>query len=465
VSSYGSAVYGIDVYSATSIGVTPAAAAAAGGAVTFTGSPITLAVIAATAPAAGGAVNLAAAAAASLSVTPAAAPAQGEAVTLDIIGPQYISVTSAGRAIRFLPALFVADKQNQLYDDISTQLGEGLVVLDLDLDGAKMTFTATLKTKRAISPFVDFVAPFVRILYEDGTEDYEQVGLYVLVPAPSTHHPGGSLLADSSGGTFQEIDGRDLCWLLASDHSDATTSMALGANVINDALDELSEAGITRVNIPASSYVSTKAVDWEPGTSRLQRVNDRLMMAGYYTVCFDRHGIAMSFPYRDLATTQASVTYTGDTGSRIVPPVLDEPDLTRLANRVVVIGTDPAQAPIYAIRENTDPLSPVSYDNLGGIWITRTEEIPDIQTQDAADDLADELIRNGASFYRSLTIQTLPDPTRNPREVYAVELSNEDGVVADGKWHCSGWELPLSNEVQAMTHFLNREEAFVAATP
>jgi hypothetical protein len=187
------------------------------------------------------------------------------------------------------------------------------------------------------------------------------------------------------------------------------------------------------------------------------------MMAGYYTLAFDRHGIAISRPYNDLSTAEPAVTYTGTTGSQIVPPVEDEPDFTRFCNRVVVIGTDPATEPIYAIRENTDPLSPASFDNLGQ-WISRTEENPDIQTQDAADSLANELIRNGASYYRTLRIQTLPDPTRQPREVYAVELENADGVVADGKWHCSGWELRIA-PVEPMLHFLNREQAFESSEP
>jgi hypothetical protein len=383
---------------------------------------------------------------------------------IDSYGSTYITQTSAGRAIRFLPALFVADKNNQLGDDISNQLSEGVVTLDLDLDASKMSFTASMKSKRAVSAFADFVAPFVRILYEDGTEDYEQVGLYTLVPPPSQHYPGRALVAEDVGGTFQELDGRDLSWLLAADHSTATTSMASGTNVIASAISDLASGGITRHNIPASAYTSTKAVDWPPGTSRLQRVNDRLMMAGYYTLAFDRHGIATSRAYHDLATAQPAVTYTGATGSQIVPPVEDEPDFSRFCNRVVVIGTDPAQEPIYAIRENTDPLSAASFDNLGQ-WVSRTEENGEIQTQTAADSLADELIRSGVGYYRTLRIQTLPDPTRQPREVYELDLENADGVVADGKWHCSGWELTMSTKVEPMIHYLNREEKFDPSTP
>jgi hypothetical protein len=379
-------------------------------------------------------------------------------------GTDAITATAPGRAVRFLPALFTANKQNQLYDDISAQMDEGRVLLDLDLDGAKMSFEARMTTKRAVSPFVDFVAPFIRLVYEDGSEDYEQVGLFALVLASAEHYPGRAVGDSTQGGSFQQLDGRDLCWLLAADHATSTVNMDSGDNVIVEAIADLAAGGITRVNIPASAYTTSKDVSWPPGTSRLRRVNDRLMMAGYYTVTFDRHGIATSKPYTDLASAQPAVTYSGGTGSRIVPPIADTPDMTRFCNRVVVVGTDPALEPVYAIRENTDPLSPASFGNLGGQWISRTEENPEIQTQDAADALADALIRNGASYYRTLTIQTLPDPTRQPREVYGVELTNADGTVADGLWHCSGWELPIK-PLEAMTHYLNREQALTPSTP
>lgn len=375
---------------------------------------------------------------------------------VDFFGTAGEVATASGQNVRFLPALFTASKQNQLYDDISTELASGSVELDLDLDGAKMKFMGLMKSPRDVSPFVDFVAPFLRLIYEDGTEDYEQVGLFCLLPSRTDSVPGG---------TLQELQGVDLCWLLDADHSTATIDMALGANVIDDAIDDLALGGITRHRIPVSSYVSTKAVSWPPGTSRLRRVNDRLMMAGYYTLCFDRHGVGMSLPYNDLSDVEPAVVYSTGAGTRLVPPTSDEPDSTGICNRVVVISTDPATTPIYSVKENTDPLSPVSFDNLGGIWLSVTHEVSELQTQGAADDLAAEMLRNGASYMRHITLQTLPDPYRQPREVYQLDISNPDGVVADGKWRCSGWVLSLDWASPVMVHEIARQQAFVASTP
>lgn len=371
-------------------------------------------------------------------------------------GDQRISTTRPGRAVRFLPALFTATMDNQILEDITPQMVRGEVTLDLDLDGSKMSFSAEMRRKREVRPLQDFVAPFLRLVYEDGTEDWEQVGLFVLLPPPATHYPGAS---------FYQLDGRDLCWFLDASQTPIIVNDGPSSTPVGRVRQALNSVGITRQSLPLDGVNYTRAVSWEPGASRLRRINDRLATAGYYSLWFDRHGVATSRPYADLATAQPAVTYTSDTGSRIVPPIEEEPDWTRVCNRVIVLGTDPGADQIVAVRENNDPTSPVSYQNMDA-WITRTIEAPEIQTQEAADAMAENVIREGASFYRTLTLQTLPDPTRNPREVYALDIRDREGnQIIDGKWRCSGWTLPLNWDDPVMTHQISREQPVAMVTP
>lgn len=370
---------------------------------------------------------------------------------------QRVTQTAAGRAVAYKPALFTATKTNYIMEDISEQMERGEVTLDLDLDGSKMSFSATMRRKREIRPLQDFVAPFLKLIYEDGSVDYEQVGLFVLMPAIAHHYPSDS---------FYEIDGRDLGWLLDANQTPVTVDDTAGMNPIDRAKVALNSVGLTRQSIPLGGPSYTKAVSWGPGTSLFKRINDRFLTAGYYALWFDRHGVATSRPYDDLSTAQPAVRYTSDTGSKIVPPIDEEPDWTRVCNRVVVLGTDPAADQIVAVRENNDPTSPASYQNLGNQWITRTIEAPEIQTQTAADAMAENVIREGASFYRTLTLQTLPDPTRNPREVYELDIRDRTGTqLVSGKWRCSGWTLPLDWNDPVMTHDLSRVEPVQVTTP
>lgn len=375
---------------------------------------------------------------------------------IDSFGDTTIRATPAGRVVAFEPQLYTATKQNLIRDNITDQMISGEVTLDLDSDGSKMTFRAEMKTRRSIRPLMDYVAPFLKIVYEDGSYDLEQVGLFVLIPGSAHHHPGAS--------TY-ELDGRDLCWLLDANQTPITVNDGTGVTPIGQARVALNSVGLTRQAIPLDSANYTSAVSWGPGTSRLKRINDRMQTAGYYSLWFDRHGIATSRPRGDLATAEPAVTYSGASGSRIVPPIDDAPDMTRLCNRAVVIGSDPSNEPIVAVRENNDPTSPVSYQNMDNCWITRTTEDSSIQDQTTANALAEEMVRNGASYSRTLTLQTLPDPTRNPREVYRLDVTNGDGVTIDGLWWCSGWTLSLDWANPVMTHTLHRLEPIQVTTP
>lgn len=358
---------------------------------------------------------------------------------------------AASRAVRIEPALFTATKTNQMLEDISSQMLGGKVTLDLDLDVVKMTFEAEMRSARTVRPLQDFVAPFLRLIYANGTEVLEQVGLFVLLPPIGHHYPSASMY---------ELQGVDFCWLLEANQTPVTVNDSTNSTPVGQAKSALSSVGLSRQAIPRDSTNYSKAVSWGPGTSRLRRINDRFVTAGYYSLWFDRHGVATSRPYDDLATTQPAVTYTSAAGSQIVPPIDDTPDISRICNRVIVLGTDPAAAPIVSIRENNDPTSPVSYQNMGG-WIARTIEDPNIQTQAAADAMAENILREGASFYRTLQLQTVPDPTRNPREVYALNVYDQSSnQLVDGKWRCSGWELSLDWSNPVMVHQLGREEAF-----
>lgn len=365
-------------------------------------------------------------------------------------------MTDPARVVAYEPALYTATKTNQLLEDITAQMVRGEVTLDLDLDGSKMTFTAEMRKKREIRPLQDFVAPFLRLIYEDGSQVMEQVGLFVLLPPPASHYPSDS---------FYQLDGRDLCWLLDANQTPVTVNDSAPSTPVGQAKVALNSVGMTRQSIPNVSAVYTRSVSWGPGTSRLRRINDRFSSAGYYSLWFDRRGVATSRPYDDLATAQPAVTYRSADGSRVVPPIEEQPDWTRVCNRVIVLGTDPAAAQIVAVRENNDIASPASYTNLGG-WITRTIEAPELQTQAAANAMAENILREGASFYRTLTLQTLPDPTRNPREVYALDISDRQGAqLFSGKWRCSGWTLPLDWGDPVMTHQISREEPLSVTTP
>lgn len=367
--------------------------------------------------------------------------------------------TRPGGAFRYIPRLYLADRNNNIGEELTEEGVEGTVTLDVDGLVSKWQLSVALKTYRRVLPLNEFVAPFLELVAEDGSYTSSQLGLYAAVPSDQTHMPSGSR---------STIEGRDLCWLLDADISTEPITMASGANIINDAISDYEDGGWSRYNIPLSSQTSLKAVTWPAGTSRLQRLNERFMAAGYYASCPDRFGALFSMPYRDVAAAEPDVWYDDSYETQLIPVLNDSQDYALMCNRVVVIGTDPTSAPIVSIKENLDPTSPVSFENLmppDGLVVGRREENPELQTQAAADAYAVELLRNGAAYYRRLEVYTLPDPERNPRDVYGFDVSNPDGVVADGKWLCSGYTVNLRANQPVMRHYVSRHEPFTVTTP
>ncbi|MGB3330159.1 MAG: SH3 domain-containing protein [Thermomicrobiales bacterium] len=121
----------------------------------------------------------------------------------------------------------------------------------------------------------------------------------------------------------------------------------------------------------------------------------------------------------------------------------------------------PPPPPITAIRINDDASSSVSTVTLGRRIVRETENLPTIETQAQADAIADRLIQESLSYYRRLTLGTLPDPRRTLHEIYALTLRNRRGdVIADGNWYCRGWTLGFTPDDGEMKHICHRIEPY-----
>ena len=332
-----------------------------------------------------------------------------------------------------------------LIGDVLSHVFNGSVTYDQEAgqEGSQMVLSAMARSPLGVNDF-SYVAPFIRIIREDGNEIYEQLGLYVLIPSGWVAYPGY---------TEYRIEGRDLCWFLASNSTDDVYNVAENDNVVDSIISDLSALGITRHNIPASASVFSKNTSWPADTTWLKIINEKLKMIEYESIAFNRLGIPVSRPKVDPLYSEPAVEYSGGSGSIIVPPIESTPDITAIGNRAVVKSTDPANGQLIAIRINTDPLSPISYANVGNVWITIREESPELQTQAAVNNRAIELLKLGAYFNNKVTLITHPDPYRNPHETYLLsDVQNQNGEVISGKWYATGWTFSLDPDNPQMYH-------------
>lgn len=306
---------------------------------------------------------------------------------------------------------------------------------------AGFTIVPALDDTIDLDPVADHVMPIMRVLVDGNWEEDIPLGLFALtVPEERDVH------------THSEwaVGGSDLSIHLVEDYIDAPYVVAAGANPIsgaNGVEDLLTAAGVTHA-IPPTSATLTVAYVPAVGTPKLEVVNKLLDAASMYNLSFDSNGVARSRIQADLSARTPDATY-GD-GTWIVDPILKKREVTRFANRIIVINTDP-ENPFSVTVENNDPLSPISIPNLG---VTRTKKVALNTLPDAAaaEAWGARYLETEAGLYEARSIQTFPDPRRQFNEVVALEVADETE-----NWFVQNWRLELREGVP-MTYELGRAD-------
>lgn len=350
-------------------------------------------------------------------------------------------------SLQMIPRIYKADRYNVLGEEITEYVHNGMVEYNPDRS-IKMTFQAEIDSEGLISPFTDFLAPFLKIVHDDGHTTENQMGLYAVVPPKQTINQQSRHLT---------IDGRDLTWMLSVDVFENGYSVAAGTNVVTAVETILTSAGFTRFAIAQSSRSLVNAVSWKAGTSKLSVINDLLTGAGYYSLYCLKDGRFSSMPYRPDNNPTVQVTYDTDVHNyiQVVKNITLDTTPDRIANKIVVIKDNANEDPIVVTKINNSPVSPTSTINLG-MTIAKVYTDSQIIDQEAAEVRAQQLLDVASQQYHKLTLATFPDVEREPtNEVYQLNIRDSSGEIAvSGIWRCRGWKIGFTPN-QMMTHDLS----------
>lgn len=361
--------------------------------------------------------------------------------------------TGTGRRglAKLTPRLYITDKLNNIREDISRQMLSGSVEMRTDRR-IKMRFTGRLRNPSVIRPFSDYLAPWLKIEYTDGSVIDEQLGLYSLPPFSS----------DSTYlNTIGDFEALDLGWNLSENTFGNYYTVQAGANVVSTVISILAAEGFTRYSIPASSKTFPKTRTYHITRDKWNICNAMLRSIAYYHMWVDRHGIITSMPYIDYDKAEpAKVLFSGK-GSDLVGSIRKEPLEDSIYNKVRVIGERPkTNTPIIQTLINSNPNSPTSTVSLG-----RTRQMPTIEDSDISDsatatEVARAALQRSSSLYNRYELYTLPDPGRGFFEVYDATVNRLDGIaVMEGRYRVSGWDISLDSRTP-MRHYMNRNELY-----
>jgi hypothetical protein len=239
--------------------------------------------------------------------------------------------------------------------------------------------------------------------------------------------------------TTGKIDGRGLEWILSVDAVTDVYNVNSGVDYLSAVADVIVSSGISRarLSLPASGVLTPGPFTWKHGTSKLAIINELLAAAGYYPLTSDRTGQLTSWPVPDLLTVAPAASYTV-ANAQVVDAVEFQPLLDRFCNKVLVIADDAKRHVFTTILTNSNPANPTSTAALG-ITIIKVYQMPKAATTTQTSIMAHRLLDEGSAIYSQIKIKALPDPTRNPREVVDVDLTDNNGVqIASGNWAVIG---------------------------
>jgi hypothetical protein len=294
--------------------------------------------------------------------------------------------------------LWRATIDNALVEDISANLVDGTVSMDVDRD-IKLSFSVTVRNPSIITPYDDYLAPFIHLTFDDGSPEIsQQVGLYTTVTPPGSYGPTDTV------GTFA-CD--DLTRVLADYAYTDSSSSTAGTTYTGQVGGVATNGGISRHNIPGAADTLPVAQTWPIGTTRLQKANVLLDQLGWYHLGMDLDGkISTPGAPQDLASKEP---YRALTDTDIMSLLDVTPAGQPIANVVLVINDNAAAAPLSSVARNDDPSSPTSTVSIGRS-IMRTVKVSGSTTQAALDASAARYLAESRTQYRTAKLTILHDP-------------------------------------------------------
>lgn len=342
-------------------------------------------------------------------------------------------VTGTGGDIRSWFELWRATIDNVMVEDISRYLNGGSMSMNRD---RAVTTQATfpLRDAAVVNPYIDYLAVFQNIEYEDGRPARrEQLGLFGI------RIPSGTRTTRRADGTYT---GTDISARLQRFAFSDVYNIADGTNYVTAIVAILALAGITRYDIDPTTEVLATPRTFPPGTLYIDAVNTLLEAIGYFNLAATPDGKAMSRPSLDVKYIEPFATITD---AALMGPVDSQPTDNSVSNVVIVVQENPNAVSLWAVRRNDDASSPTSSVSLDGDLV-RVETRSNLENQAAVDALADRLLSEGRSFYQPASIRLLPDPrVVVPGQTIDLNLTGKLAIY-NGRWRVRTATIGFSPE-------------------
>lgn len=193
------------------------------------------------------------------------------------------------------------------------------------------------------------------------------------------------------------------------------------------------------------------AMEWEPGTTKLQALNDMLAAINYESGWFDENGMFRARPYILPTLRGSEFKYATDVTSVITGDVDQTLDIFKIPNKWVLTVSEPDRSVITSTYVNSNPTSPTSTISRGRTIVSVQKEQTAVD-QATLDARAARLAFEASQVYEEITFKTGMMPMHSNNDVYTLHI---DGLSVDNKYLETSWSMDL-NPGSDMTHTVRR---------
>lgn len=368
-------------------------------------------------------------------------------------------VTGSGGHVRVSARLYRANYQNVMLQDLSDYIISGEVTWARDAEVTwALSCSITGDGWAELTPYLDWVAPVLRVEYPDGTVSEDQLGLYLVMDSPETHTESGVVI---------DLRAFDPCYLLRMQGFSGPV-IASGSKIgaVRDIIDGAVLTGGDKIpkrydipSLPQSRQQDfRRRREWSSDENRLSVVNDILFGAGCSSLYCTNTGV-LTMRRRAVERLKDSAPYHvwsaydgGDSSSDVLDVVTTDPMTDDRENEIVIVsdGAGDGSKHVYVKGRYAKGQGgrPDAVDQTRRK--ARRVRHPMVQDKATALDVAEVLLEELGLRNESVTLTVLPDPellAQLPWKVVGLAIWNASGEpVATGLHVVDGLRIGFTTD-------------------
>lgn len=332
---------------------------------------------------------------------------------------------------------FILSRNNIDYGELLAIDGGNPSIRMVSSAEVKMVLDGTFLQNPQMNLIKDHLKP---VYYIDG-KGY-QVGEYIITDA----------VLNTVEGTRKELNltAYDLTYLAKRSKIEDRILIKSGTLYTDAIRAQIVDSGILNfIVVPNTATFSTDREDWEPGTSRLQIINDLLSEINYNSLWMDLSGTVRGTPYQQPLAENITIEYRNNEYSFLYPDDSSTTDVFEKPNVFIAVVENPDfPQNLRAVAVNDDPT--IDYSTVNRGRVAQYEKLDNIASQAELQAYVDNLKFKSLMSTQEIEFSTAANPIHGAFDIIALYKDDLTGIYEETEW-----SFPFSPG-QSMTHRARR---------